>query len=286
MDKELGPKKLKVTNLTGHKLITGYPEGRRMWLRIRWYDWNARLLREDGSYGPLVDGNGAPVTVVNPVDGQPVQVHSILDLHDPRTRIYEAHYGLTQGWASDLLSYGYPSTLPLSFDRYTGAVDFTLGDLAALPAGSDHESFHFVLNDKVIKDNRIPTFGMRYDDARVRNALPVPADQYGNPGAGGTYRYWDEFEYVDAPVDARYWTVDLLYQPTSWEYIQFLVLANDGQNPFLADEGVNMLEGWLETGMAAPHTMNTIHLPEPGRAALLACGIAFLLLIGRGRARA
>lgn len=31
---------LKVTNLTGHKLISGYPEGRRMWLNIRWYDNN------------------------------------------------------------------------------------------------------------------------------------------------------------------------------------------------------------------------------------------------------
>ncbi len=29
---------LKVVNLTGHKLITGYPEGRRMWLNIKWYE--------------------------------------------------------------------------------------------------------------------------------------------------------------------------------------------------------------------------------------------------------
>ena len=29
---------LKVINLTGHKLISGYPEGRRMWLNIQWYD--------------------------------------------------------------------------------------------------------------------------------------------------------------------------------------------------------------------------------------------------------
>ncbi|MHC4065735.1 MAG: hypothetical protein ACYSUI_14725, partial [Planctomycetota bacterium] len=27
-----------VTNLTGHKLISGYPEGRRMWLNIKWYN--------------------------------------------------------------------------------------------------------------------------------------------------------------------------------------------------------------------------------------------------------
>ena len=29
---------LSVANLTGHKLISGYPEGRRMWLNIKWYD--------------------------------------------------------------------------------------------------------------------------------------------------------------------------------------------------------------------------------------------------------
>ena len=44
---------LKITNLTGHKLITGYPEGRRMWLNIKWYDSSNKLIREDGKYGDL-----------------------------------------------------------------------------------------------------------------------------------------------------------------------------------------------------------------------------------------
>jgi hypothetical protein len=34
-----------------------------------------------------------------------------------------------------------------------------------------------------------------------------------------------------------------------------LWLGNDGQNAFLADEGVNLLEAWLNTGMAAPYVM-------------------------------
>jgi hypothetical protein len=29
---------VRVVNLTGHKLISGYPEGRRMWLNVKWYD--------------------------------------------------------------------------------------------------------------------------------------------------------------------------------------------------------------------------------------------------------
>ena len=276
--------KLRVTNLTGHKLITGYPEGRRMWLRIRWYDWNAQLVREDGAYGPLTHQNGDPVLVANPAGGPPVQVESILELDGPRTRIYEAHYGLTQQWAAKLFSLGYPADLALTYDRLTGDVESTLGDVAAQAPGTDHESFHFVLNDTVIKDNRIPTFGMRYDDARIRNALPVPADQYGDPGPGGSYDYWDEVT-LDWPENGRTAAVELLYQPTSWEYIQFLYLANDGLNAFLANEGVNILDAWLNTGMAEPHIMATINVPEPGFGLLMASGIAGLLVIGRQRIR-
>lgn len=54
---------------------------------------------------------------------------------------------------------------------------------------------------------------------------------------------------------AVYATIDLLYQPTSWEYIQFLWKANDGQNTFLANEGINLLAAWLSNGMAAPYVM-------------------------------
>ncbi len=85
---------LKVINRTGHKLITGYPDGRRMWLNIKWYDKNYALLREDGKYGGLtVD-----------IDGTSTRVETILNPDDPNTRVYEAHYGMTQEWASQLIS--------------------------------------------------------------------------------------------------------------------------------------------------------------------------------------
>ena len=236
---------LKVINLTGHKLISGYPEGRRMWLNIKWYDGGDNLLREDGAYGNIsVDINETPT-----------QVETILDLHDPNTRIYEAHYGMTQEWAETLLSLGYSSSLPLSYDRVTGNVDYTLGDLANEQPGNSHETFHFVLNNTVVKDNRIPPYGFTYEEARKRNALPVPDDQYGG-SPGGSYHYWDEVT-LNPPTGASYADVSLLYQPTSWEYIQFLYLANDEQNAFLAQEGDNLFDTWLNTGMAEPHVMAT-----------------------------
>jgi hypothetical protein len=95
---------------------------------------------------------------------------------------------------------------------------------------------------------------MSYDQAKVRNALPVPHDQYGNPGAGGTYNYWDELT-LNPPAGAAHASIRMFYQPTSWEYVQFLYLANSGQNAFLADEGRFLLEAWLATGMAEPYAM-------------------------------
>jgi hypothetical protein len=232
---------LKITNLTGHKLISGYPEGRRMWLNVKWYKTDRTLVHEVGKYDIVANVNGTPVK-------------SILNLDNPDTRIYEAHYGMTQEWANQLLALGYSSSLPLSFDRITGAVDYTLGQLAAQAAGTHHGTFHFVLNNTVVKDNRIPPYGFASEEARQRNALPVPSNQYQN--ADSSYRYWDEIA-LDPPTDAAYATIDLLYQPTSWEYIQFLDLANNGQNAFLANEGTNLLNAWLNTGMAEPFVIAT-----------------------------
>lgn len=194
---------VKVTNLTGHKLISGYPEGRRMWLNVQWYDGTGALLREDGAYGEI------GVTVAGRA------VESIIDPGDPNTKIYEAHYGMTQEWANQLLSLGYDPSLALSYDRETGAVDCTLGQLAAQAPGTDHETFHFVLNNTVVRDTRIPPFGMDYDAARRRNALPVPETQYERPTFDGSYNYWDELT-LNPPAEAAYAELRLLYQPTSW----------------------------------------------------------------------
>jgi hypothetical protein len=154
---------LKVVNLTGHKLISGYPEGRRMWLNTKWYDAANNLLREDGKYDVVATINGA-------------QVKSIVDLAGTNTKIYEANHAMTQEWAAQLLGLGYSPSLALSYDRLTGAVNATLEQLANAP-GTYQKTFHFVLNNKVAKDNRIPTYGMTYASARERNALPEPAEQ-------------------------------------------------------------------------------------------------------------
>ena len=161
---------------------------------------------------------------------------------------------MTQEWAGQLLGLGTDPNLVLSFDRVTGAVTRTLGELGAQAPGTHHEPFPFALNNQLVKDNRIPPYGMDYDEAEQRNILPVPAGQYGSPGPGGTYQHWDEVV-LNPPPGADHATIQLLYQPTSWEYIQFLDLANTGAVEFLADEGRNLRDAWLATGMADPRVM-------------------------------
>jgi hypothetical protein len=241
-----------ITNLTGHKLISGYPEGRRMWLNIKWYDGTGTLVREDGAYGRI----GAQVQ--NPSTGQLVDVESLVDLHDPNTEVFEAHYAMTQEWAATLMAVNaaYYGPIVLSYDRVTGDPGPTISDLAAQAPGSYHETFHFVLNNYVANDNRIPPYGMDYETARTRNALPVPASQYGGGtaqynGLTNVYEYWRSVQ-LHPPANATGADITLYYQGTSWEYIQFLAKANNGQNAFLGDEGVNMLDAWLNADPAAP----------------------------------
>jgi hypothetical protein len=245
---EVEGNRVRIVNHTGHKLITGYPEGRRMWLNVKWFDSGNVLISEDGAYGPI--GRN--------VDG--VEVESILDLDYPH--IFQAHMGMTQEWAAQLLELGYPSGLVLDYDRMDDSHGMTLGQLAAKAPGTVHETFHFALNNAVVKDNRIPTYGMSYNEARRRNASPVPASQYGG-GEGGIYEHFADIP-LSPTANAVSATIELLYQPTSWEYIQFLEEANNGTDPavggnaFLGEEGQNLREAWLNAEpfrMAAPLVM-------------------------------
>lgn len=45
---------LRIVNHTGHKLISGFPEGRRMWLNVRFLDANGQTIGEINPYLPLL----------------------------------------------------------------------------------------------------------------------------------------------------------------------------------------------------------------------------------------
>jgi hypothetical protein len=155
----------------------------------------------------------------------------------------------------DPATYG---SIRLGYDRLLGTPGNTIGDLASGALGDYVKTFHFVLNNYMAEDNRIPPYGFDCEIARQRNALPVPTDQYGGPALvpgdtceGQTYRYWDVVP-LNPPEGATRGDITLYYQGTSWEYVQFLWLANNEENEFLGQEGVHMLDAWINADPAAP----------------------------------
>jgi plastocyanin len=183
-----------VTNRSGHKLPTGYPEGRRMWLEVRARDAAGSVIYESGAYdavtGTLNEG--------------------------PEAVVYEAHLGLSPTWASQL----------------------------GLSAGP---SFHFVLNDTVYKDNRIPPRGFSNAAFAGFGGAPVDASRPGSRYADG--QYWDEARF-SLPAAARSVAVALRYQSTSREYVEFLRDENHTN-----DAGQRLYDLWSAHGKSEPVVM-------------------------------
>jgi hypothetical protein len=181
---------VRVTNETGHRLPSGYPEGRRMWLQVEALDTGGQTVYESGAY----DFGTAVLT------------------HDPDLKIYEIHGGLSPSLA--------------------GALGF--------PAGP---SFHFVLNDTVYFDDRIPPRG--FTNAAFKAIQSPPVDYSYADG-----QYWDDTRYDNIPANAESVRVTLYYQTTSKEYVEFLRDANVTNNA-----GLDLYNAWVNQGMAPPVAM-------------------------------
>jgi hypothetical protein len=166
---------VRVVNHTGHKLPTGYPEGRRMWLDVAVRDASGATVWRSGEWDPAT-GALAP---------------------DPQLKVYEVRPGI---W--DL--------------NGTGECD--TDDAVGNPL------FHFVLNDCIALDNRIPPegfSGMNDIETRpVNYSYPETA-----PGSGVLVNF-DITEYaVSVPAsEAGDLTVEatLRYQTASDDYVRFL----------------------------------------------------------------
>jgi len=85
---DAGRARLRITNNTGHKLPTGYPEGRRMWVNARLYDAAGKLLDEIGRYGEKDDI----------IYGRPAKLPTLLD--PERTRVYECLPAMSEAQAA------------------------------------------------------------------------------------------------------------------------------------------------------------------------------------------
>ena len=198
-DVAAGKATVRITNLTGHKLPTGYPEGRRMWLEVTCYGKDGQALKTLGAYGEKQDT----------LNGETVTVPTILNEAD--TRVYECLPGISDAQA----------------EKYN-----------AQPG----QSFHFVLNDMVVKDNRIPPEGFENKAFAERLCGPV----------GATYadgQYWDDVE-LALPAGTASIRARLMYQSVSWEYIKFLAEENTTD-----DTGKKLYDVWTKTGYCKPTVM-------------------------------
>ncbi|MBK7877363.1 MAG: hypothetical protein IPJ77_16760 [Planctomycetes bacterium] len=181
---------VRVVNQTGHKLPTGYGEGRRMWVNVKFFDAGNALVAERGAYDP----SSAVLTTAN-------------------TKVYEIDHG----------------------------IDAAQSVATGLPVGP---SFHFVLNNKIYKDNRIPPRGYTLFAFTASQALPV----------GYSYdeeQYWDDTLFA-IPPGAHHAEVSLFHQTTTKEYIEFLRDTNTTNSA-----GLDAYNLWVSKGKSTPILMQT-----------------------------
>ena len=171
--------RVKVTNLGGHKLPSGYSEGRRMWLNVKAVSASNAVLAESAAY----DASSGDLTL------------------DAQAKVYEVLQGI---WTP-----GSP------------------GECVVEVAGK--KKFHFVLNNCIRKDNRIPPLGFRPKTAGDPNGDEVRPVAYSypetSPGSGVLVNYdITDYTFPLPAAAARPIRIDarLQFQIASKDYIEFL----------------------------------------------------------------
>ncbi len=168
---------VKVTNLAGHKLPTGYGEGRRMWLNLQVRDATNALVYESGAFNPATGDLAI----------------------DSQTKVYEIKQGM-----------------------WDAAANGGVGECKTKD-GSGKEMFHFVLNNCVAKDNRIPPLG--FTGAANPEIASYDYSYPNVPGVPGRSVNFDTTQYLFPVGSVTYpLTVQarLQYQTASKDYIEFL----------------------------------------------------------------
>jgi hypothetical protein len=181
--------KIKVTNKTGHKLPTGFSEGRQAWIHVKAVDEAGKVVFEDG----VLDENGFLVRT-------------------RETKVYE-----------QVVLAGRPEHREK--EGRTCYEGYSFLDENADACVDEHEShFHFVLMNYIKKDNRIPPKGYNKEAYAKDGAFIIPFDPKDSDYADG--QNWDITPYdFTIPADAKgriRITATLLYQTFNRQYIEFL----------------------------------------------------------------
>ncbi len=192
-----------VQNNTGHKLLSGYPEGRRMFVNIKAYQ-NGNLIQEINPYDMAAGTFVGGLDYWN-YDGQQVV----------------------------------PDPSPLGQNQvYDDTLVYEANTKSAL-TGEEH-TFHFALATGRYKDNRIPPKGFDLATAITRLAEPVSPGGISDSTTTPETNLYSAAELMGGYDDvsttiatgADQVVVTLNYQGTSREYIEFLrdEIAGTGAN--------------------------------------------------------
>ena len=121
--------------------------------------------------------------------------------------------------------------------------------------------FHFVRNQIVFQDNRIPPSGFDTQDVKFDEMAPVPASLYPTTAGGRYLQNWDDTSYrlaipATATGDVQV-VVKLLYQTASKDYIDFLQANGRTGNGTTTTRGDDMKTVWQNHGKSPPVVMAT-----------------------------
>ena len=182
-----GALSFQVQNNSAHKLISGFPEGRRMFVNIKAYAGGSLIYEVN----PYDVANGTLKGLDYPYQPDP---NGVLQSPDP--------LGANEEYVDELVYEMKPSSTDLTGETKT---------------------FHFALATGRYKDNRIPPKGFDINGAAERVSVPVwhgVEDPNFFTGAEYTGGYDDVT--LNILPGADYVEVNLYYQTTSREYIEFL----------------------------------------------------------------
>jgi hypothetical protein len=176
-DSASGALSFQVQNQTGHKLISGFPEGRRMFVNVKFF------------------ANGTLIHEINP---------------------YDDNAGTLKGMPASSIG---------ADETYIDELVYEAHTKSSL-TGEEH-SFHFALATGRSKDNRIPPKGFRIAEAEARIVDPwyhnaQDLDYFTSAEYAGGYDEVDMQDYAVSITEADYVEVNLYYQTTSREYVEFL----------------------------------------------------------------
>jgi hypothetical protein len=184
-DPATGTLSFQVQNNSGHKLISGFPEGRRMFVNVKAYDAGGGVIYE-----------------VNP---------------------YDEAAGTLKGLSYPYLGQGLPDPQPLvGGETYVDELVYEMKPSSTDLTG-ETKTFHFALATGRYKDNRIPPRGFDIANAGDRLAQPViGGSEVPNHFTIAEYAGGYDDVSLTIPTGATSVEVNLYYQTTSREYIEFL----------------------------------------------------------------